>query len=107
VSNAADVVKVHQKVEVRVVEVDVVRKRISLSMKMESAPKPKHDHKKQDKSRKFVKPAVAGQQPAGGQHQHKKPVKPQPGHKGGQKEKPLPDGDLQLKLEALKNLFKS
>jgi uncharacterized protein len=109
VANAADVVKVHQKVEVRVVEVDVVRKRISLSMKMESAPKPKQDHKKQDKSRKFVKPAAAGRQQKAGaqQHEHKKPVKPQQGHKGGHKEKPLPDGDLQLKLEALKNLFKS
>lgn len=107
VTNAADVVKVHQKVEVRVVEVDVARKRISLSMKPEAAPRPKQDHKKQDKSRKFVKPAAAGQQQnSGGQQQHKKPVKPQSGHKGGQKEKPLPDGDLQLKLEALKNLFK-
>jgi uncharacterized protein len=109
VTNAADVVKVHQKVEVRVVEVDVARKRISLSMKLELAPKPKQDHKKQgEKPKRFDKPA-SGQQRSGGQQpaaqQHKKPVKPQSNHKGGHKEK-LPDGDLQLKLEALKNMFK-
>jgi uncharacterized protein len=109
VTNAADVVKVHQKVEVRVVEVDVARKRISLSMKLELAPKPKQDHKKQgEKPKRFDKPA-SGQQRSSGQQptaqQHKKPVKPQSNHKGGHKEK-LPDGDLQLKLEALKNMFK-
>jgi len=108
VTNAADVVKVHQKVEVRVVEVDVARKRISLSMKMEQAPKPKQDQRLQgDKAKKFTKPA-AGQpqrnkQPSG--QQHKKPIKPQHTQKSEKKEK-LPDGDLQLKLEALKNLFK-
>jgi len=36
-----DVVKVHQKVQVRVVEVDVKRKRIALSMKDENSEKPK------------------------------------------------------------------
>jgi len=105
VTNAADVVKVHQKVEVRVVEVDVARKRISLSMKAEHAVKPKQDHKKQgDKAKKFDKPAAQQNRNSG--QQHKKPLKPQHNHKGGQKEKPLPDGDLQLKLEALKNMFK-
>ncbi|HKG07746.1 MAG TPA: helix-hairpin-helix domain-containing protein, partial [Pedobacter sp.] len=109
VANAADVVKVHQKVEVRVVEVDVTRKRISLSMKPELAPKPKQDHKKQESGqiKKFDKPA--GQQNRNSGHgsgqPHKKAEKPQH-HKGSQKEKPLPDGDLQLKLEALKNMFK-
>lgn len=99
VSNAADVVKVHQKVEVTVVEVDVARKRISLSMKKEQAVKPKHDQNKQaDKSKRLVK--------NGSPQSHKKPLKPQQNHKAGQKEKPLPDGDLQLKLEALKNMFK-
>ena len=100
VANANEVVKVHQKVEVTVVEVDVVRKRISLSMKKEVGAKPKQDHKgsgdrsKGSGARSFAKP-----------DQHKKPVaKPQ--HKAGQKEKALPEGDLQLKLEALKNMFK-
>ncbi|MDD5361440.1 MAG: Tex family protein [Ignavibacteria bacterium] len=39
VKNPADVLKVHQKVMVRVTEVDVVRKRISLSMRFGDAPK--------------------------------------------------------------------
>ncbi|TKC55794.1 RNA-binding transcriptional accessory protein [Pedobacter hiemivivus] len=100
VANANEVVKVHQKVEVTVVEVDVARKRISLSMKKEVGAKPKQDHKgsgdraKGSGARSFAKP-----------DQHKKAVaKPQ--QKSGQKEKALPEGDLQLKLEALKNMFK-
>ncbi|MNJ97327.1 30S ribosomal protein S1 [compost metagenome] len=99
VSNANEVVKVHQKVEVTVVEVDVARKRISLSMKKEVGAKAKQDYKGGDRSknpagRSFAKP-----------DQHKK-VAAKPQHKAGQKEKALPDGDLQLKLEALKNMFK-
>lgn len=39
VANPNDVVKVHQKVEVTVMEVDAARKRISLSMKTEVSPK--------------------------------------------------------------------
>jgi uncharacterized protein len=55
VSNAADHVKVHQKVNVTVMEVDVARKRISLSMKSDpfnkspkakSNPNPKRDQPK-------------------------------------------------------------
>lgn len=92
VANAADVVKVHQHVEVRVVEVDVARKRISLSMKPEATPKPKPVNK---------------QKPAGQQkgNLHKKPAKLQQSQKPAKAEK-LPDGDLQLKLAALKDLFK-
>ncbi len=41
IKNPEDVVKVHQKVQVRVVEVDVKRKRIALSMKDEITEKPK------------------------------------------------------------------
>jgi protein Tex len=40
VKNPADVLKVHQKVTVRVTEVDVARKRISLSMRLGDTPKP-------------------------------------------------------------------
>ena len=40
VANPNDIVKVHQKVEVTVMEIDVARKRISLSMKTENSPKP-------------------------------------------------------------------
>ncbi|RZK69225.1 MAG: S1 RNA-binding domain-containing protein, partial [Pedobacter sp.] len=99
VSNANEVVKVHQKVEVTVVEVDVTRKRISLSMKTEQAPK-----SKQEQRRPNVKPAA---QVRGGksEEQHRKPAKQQQNPKSVQKGK-VADGDLQVKLEALKNLFK-
>ncbi|MEJ2903892.1 Tex family protein [Pedobacter panaciterrae] len=101
VTNANDVVKVHQKVEVTVVEVDVARKRISLSMKTATAA-PKPQVKKADqKPNSFKKPVSAGKP-----DQHRKPSKPQTNGVGGKKDKPLPDGDLQLKLEALKNMFK-
>ncbi|WP_449435853.1 Tex family protein [Pedobacter steynii] len=101
VSNANDIVKVHQKVEVTVVEVDVARKRISLSMKTEaSAPKPQP--KKTDQKHNNFKKQVNPSKP----DQHRKPAKPQNNNGGAKKEKPLPEGDLQLKLEALKNMFK-
>lgn len=99
VANANEVVKVHQKVEVTVVEVDVARKRISLSMKKETGAKAKQDFKGNAAKAK----KTAGQARP---DQHKRPSKPQHNPKGGQKEKALPDGDLQLKLEALKNMFK-
>ncbi|MEJ2884075.1 Tex family protein [Pedobacter sp. GR22-6] len=101
VSNANEVVKVHQKVEVTVVEVDVARKRISLSMK-DGSQKARQEHKKRnDKPQSNGKPV----RPASKPDQHRKPGKPNGNPKGGQKEK-LPDGDLQMKLEALKNMFK-
>jgi len=99
VANANEVVKVHQKVEVTVVEVDVARKRISLSMKKEVGAKTKQDHKgntgKPNKQAGSVR-----------SDQHHKGSKPQHNNKSTQKEKALPEGDLQLKLEALKNMFK-
>jgi uncharacterized protein len=102
VTNANDVVKVHQKVEVTVVEVDVARKRISLSMKTEAtAPKPRAK-KADQKPGNFKKPVNSG----GRQDQNRKPSKPQGNNSGAKKEKPLPEGDLQMKLEALKNMFK-
>ncbi|SHG71009.1 Tex family protein [Pedobacter caeni] len=92
IANPNDVVKVHQKVEVTVMEVDVARKRISLSMKTgEARPKSKNTGKPADKAKTFNKPANA---------------KPKPAHKPEQKGKAQPEGDLQLKLEALKNMFK-
>lgn len=109
VGNAAEVVKVHQKVEVRVVEVDVERKRISLSMKPEQVSKPKQQAKNQEgRSKKFAKPAGqhSDTQRSGLQHSAQKQCKPKQGQKNGRKEKPLPDGDLQVKLAALKNMFK-
>jgi len=96
VANANDVVKVAQKVEVTVVEVDVARKRISLSMKKEQGARPKEQKRNHDGAKKAARPAKADQQ--------RRPASN--GHKGGQKEKANPEGDLQLKLEALKNMFK-
>jgi uncharacterized protein len=92
VSNPNDVVKVHQKVEVTVTEVDVARKRISLSMRTEQAPQAKAT-----KSREGAKT-------------HKKPAEVK-GKERSPAAKAAPkvtqaDGDLQLKLEALKNMFK-
>lgn len=96
VANANDVVKVAQKVEVTVVEVDVARKRISLSMKKEQGGRPKEQKRSNEGAKKVARPAKADQQ-----------RRPAPSsHKGGQKEKANPEGDLQLKLEALKNMFK-
>ncbi|MBO9672518.1 MAG: RNA-binding transcriptional accessory protein [Sphingobacteriaceae bacterium] len=89
VANPNDVVKVHQKVEVTVMEVDVARKRISLSMKTEAGQKsevrsresreqkPKHDFKNNNK-------------------QNFKP----------RNEPKDADGDLQAKLAKLKGMFK-
>jgi len=75
VANPNDVVKVSQRVEVTVKEVDIVRKRISLSMKSENAPK--QGFSKKQPQQKPQKPAKAEA-----------------------------EGDLQLKLAALKNKFK-
>jgi uncharacterized protein len=92
IANPNDVVKVHQKVEVTVMEVDVARKRISLSMKTgEARPKAKNNGKPAEKAKTFSKPSAA---------------KPKPAPKQERKEKAQPEGDLQLKLEALKNKFK-
>jgi uncharacterized protein len=92
VSNPNDVVKVHQKVEVTVTEVDVARKRISLSMRTEQAAQPKAS-----RPREAAKPQ---KKPADIKHREK-PAAAKAAAKGKQA-----DGDLQLKLEALKNLFK-
>jgi len=98
VANPNDVVKVSQKVEVTVKEVDVLRKRISLSMKSEAAARQKPGLKA-ERPAGFRKPDNSrpnpGNRPQGVKN------KPQPG-----KQKVQPEGDLQLKLEALKNKFK-
>ena len=101
VANANEVVKVHQKVEVTVVEVDVSRKRISLSMK-KGEDKPKSAKKNRDAQ--LNKPPLKASK--AGERSHKQAGKPQSNHKGGQKDRNLPEGDLQLKLQALKDMFK-
>jgi len=90
VANPNDIVKVHQKVEVTVMEVDAARKRISLSMKTEvsqksevRSPKPKAQKAKQDFK----------------QNNNKANFKPKQEPKNA-------DGDLQEKLAKLKGMFK-
>ena len=99
VANANEVVKVHQRVEVTVVEVDIARKRISLSMKSAEAKAKSNQRTANKKAKKPVAiPANAAQ--------GKKQARPQVNPKIRQKEKQLPEGDLQLKLQALKDMFK-
>ncbi|MCX2433328.1 Tex family protein [Pedobacter sp. GR22-10] len=87
VANPNDIVKVHQKVEVTVVEVDAARKRISLSMKTELSPKPHGLRSKEQ---------VAKRKEQGARNFAEKP---QPKIKDA-------DGDLQEKLAKLKGMFK-
>jgi uncharacterized protein len=87
VANPNDIVKVHQKVEVTVVEVDAARKRISLSMKTELSPKP-HGLKSKEQGAKRKE-----------QGARNFAEKPQPKIKDA-------DGDLQEKLAKLKGMFK-
>ena len=103
VSNPNDVVKVHQKVEVTVMEVDVARKRISLSMKTGNT---EAKAKAQQKPFKPVNKAGTGVKgnlkaaPAKG-HSPAERAKSKP-----ERSKANAEGDLQLKLEALKSKFK-
>ncbi|MDQ0637172.1 uncharacterized protein QF042_000737 [Pedobacter sp. W3I1] len=90
VANPNDVVKVHQKVEVTVMEVDVARKRISLSMKTEASPKSevRSRETKEHKPKQDFK-----------QNNSKSNFKPRNEPKDA-------DGDLQEKLAKLKGMFK-
>ncbi|RZM21131.1 MAG: S1 RNA-binding domain-containing protein, partial [Pedobacter sp.] len=100
VANPNDVVKVHQQVEVTVTEVDVARKRISLSMKTEQSARPARSSQ--------PKPAAAGQSRHGKGQQPQSAIKNKEKMQSRPKQQPAKqaDGDLQLKLEALKNMFK-
>lgn len=90
VANPNDVVKVHQKVEVTVMEVDAARKRISLSMKTEVSPKSevRSRESKEHKPKQEYKP-----------NNSKSNSKPRNEPKDA-------DGDLQEKLAKLKGMFK-
>ena len=83
IKDANEVLKVHQKVEVTVTEVDINRKRITLSMK-ENEPKPAERERRQpdNNQRTAQKPAF-----------NKKPVQ-------------QAESDLQIKLAALKDKFR-
>jgi uncharacterized protein len=117
VANPNDVVKVSQRVEVTVTEVDEARKRISLSMRtgQPGAAKSKRDkpqgataehasaHKgaaQHRASQHASSSKSAAVKPAGKGH-----AKAAPGKAGASKAKTA-DGDLQMKLAALKDLFK-
>ncbi|MFT7198299.1 MAG: hypothetical protein ACI83W_002677, partial [Marinoscillum sp.] len=78
VSDAAKAVKLQQKVNVTVLEVDVARKRISLSMKSDP----------------FGKSAPRASKPS-----------PKPTNAKPKREEKEPDGDLQAKLAMLKGKF--
>jgi len=94
VANPNDIVKVHQKVEVTVMEVDVARKRISLSMKTEESRKPAGAKNKEQ--------GVKGkEQGVRNKDQGSKNLTPKP-----KQEKKDADGDLQEKLAKLKGMFK-
>lgn len=95
VSDPAQAVKLGQKVNVKVLEVDVPRKRISLSMKSEAAAPKKREESK------------SGQQkPQGGTKPFIKNT-PRNTQNAPRKEERLPDGDLQAKLAMLKGKFGS
>jgi len=83
IKDANEVLKVQQKVEVTVTEVDVNRKRISLSMK-ENTPKPAAQERREpaNQQRNFQKPTY-----------NKKP-------------EPQPESDIAIKLAALKDKFR-
>ncbi len=95
VANANDVVKVHQKVEVTVMEVDAARKRISLSMKTESSPKPE-SAKNKDQGAKIKEQGVRNKEQSAKNYSSKPQQQP----------KKDADGDLQEKLAKLKGMFK-
>jgi uncharacterized protein len=97
VANPNDVVKVSQRVEVTVKEVDIVRKRISLSMKSENAPQ-----QGAERSGGFKK-TEGGNKPQQRPQAGKGQVSASKPHRAAKAE---PEGDLQLKLAALKNKFK-
>ena len=90
VANPNDIVKVHQKVQVTVMEIDVPRKRISLSMKTEEGAK------QNNQSRKPFAENTKQDFKSGNQKQNFKP----------RDEPKDADGDLQEKLAQLKGMFK-
>jgi len=106
VANPNDVVKVHQQVEVTVTELDVERKRISLSMKkMPDQLSKKPVSKPSNKPKKPHNQAASMQSAIIQKNKAAKAVAKHERHEQA-KTKALPDGDLQMKLQALKDLFK-
>ena len=73
VKDPADVVKVHQTVKVRVLEVDPARKRISMSMKSKQAQQP--NKRKKDNNKKGSKSPKGGKGGKGAKKDAKRPAK--------------------------------
>ena len=105
VANPNDVVKVSQRVEVTVTEVDVARKRISLSMRTGQAGAAKGNRDKAQRAPNATSSKVSSQ--TGGPKRPAGKVNPKaaPAKAAVTKAKEA-DGDLQMKLAALKDLFK-
>ncbi|HEY9197348.1 MAG TPA: S1 RNA-binding domain-containing protein, partial [Mucilaginibacter sp.] len=78
-----EVLKVHQKVEVTVTEVDVNRKRIALSMKENDKSNPQPERRNDDR----------------------RPTGNRPSHQNNRRQE-APETDIAIKLAALKNKFK-
>lgn len=105
VSDPHEVVKVHQKVQVTVLDVDVDRKRIALSMKGEvqgnnreggKSIKAKKKADNRERFDKYTKNAA----------KKKTDQKTSPKKSNKKKEEEIPEGDFQAKLAALKAKFK-
>ncbi len=96
VSDPAEVVKINQRVKVKVMEVDVGRKRISLSMKSENPSSTRKDVKDST-----GKPSPGGKSVSGGKT-GKETFRGVTGSSGS----PDSPGDMKSKLEALKGKFK-
>ncbi|MEP1095374.1 MAG: Tex family protein [Cyclobacteriaceae bacterium] len=118
VSDPATIVKLGQKVQVKVLEVDVARKRISLSMKVGAPPAIKSARPTANQGKEVLRQAQGDKSGKGqgtsykGGSGSKTPGQARgdnnsqkPAYKPKQEER-IPDGDLQAKLEALKGKFK-
>ncbi|TDG37125.1 RNA-binding transcriptional accessory protein [Pedobacter changchengzhani] len=99
VANPNDIVKVQQRVEVTVMEIDVARKRISLSMKSEGGPKDGKSVSREVKEQKPKQNVVGAKNKEQGTKGFNAHAQPRPQPKNA-------DGDLQEKLAKLKGIFK-
>ncbi len=106
VSDPSEVVKVQQKVEVTVMEVDVERKRIQLSMKGEGGSgDTARKRVSKDRKPKPQNNKNRGQKPSSKDNPRKENQSKGNQRKGKKQEEDAPEGDFQSKLAALKAKF--
>lgn len=105
VANPNDVVKVSQRVEVTVTEVDVARKRISLSMRT-GQPAAAKSHKDKAQRPANASSSKTSSLAAGSKRTVEKANTKAASGKAAVSKAKEADGDLQMKLAALKDLFK-